>query len=118
MVLCVLPHPGVAVVHVDSCYILIGKAGKDHEPLGQEVGLETIAGSYMGQIYYYLVGFSIVGFESEEDMVDEQVPIDLACFEPKERRIKKTQSKQFKVRHFVVNYAFFWGEWLWTQKLA
>lgn len=47
MVFGVLPHPGIAVVDVDSCYVLICKARKDHKPLGQEVGLEAIAGSYM-----------------------------------------------------------------------
>ncbi len=47
MVLGVLPHPGVTVVDIDSCYVLVGKARKDHKPLGQEVGLEAIAGSYV-----------------------------------------------------------------------
>lgn len=82
----VLPHPGVAVVDINSCNILVGKARKDHEPLGQEVGLEAIAGSHMCQVYYYLVGLSVVGFEGEEDVVDEQVSIYLACFEPIEKR--------------------------------
>lgn len=86
MVLGVLPHPGVAVVDVDGCDILVRKARKDHEPLGQKVGLEAIAGSHVCQVYYYLVGFSVVGFEGEEDVVDEQVSIYLACFEPKEKR--------------------------------
>lgn len=86
VVLGVLPHPGVAVVDVDGCDILVGKARKDYEPLGQEVGLEAIAGSHMCQVHYYFVGLSVVGFEGEEDMIDEQVSIYLTCFEPKEKR--------------------------------
>lgn len=89
MVLCVLPHPGVTVVDIDSCYILVGKARKDHKPLGKEVGLEAIAGSYMCQVHNYLVRLSVVRFEGEEDMIDEQVTIDLACFEPEEKLIEK-----------------------------
>lgn len=47
MVLGILPYPGVAVVDKNSCYVLIGKARKDDEPLGQEVSLEAIARSNM-----------------------------------------------------------------------
>lgn len=86
MVLGVLPHPGVAVVDVDGRHVLVGEAGKDDEPLGQEVGLEAIAGSHVGQIHDYFVGLRVVGFEGEEDVIDEQVSIYLACFEPRGTR--------------------------------
>lgn len=88
MVLGVLPYPGVAVVDIDSCNILVGKARKDNKPFGQEVSLEAVAGSHMCQINHYLVGLSVVGFEGEKDMVDEQVSIYLACFEPKKREMR------------------------------
>lgn len=86
VVLGVLPHPGVAVVDIDSCNVLVGKARKDDKPFGQEVSLEAVAGPHMCQIYHYLVGLRIVGFEGEEDVVDEQVSVYLACFEPKKKR--------------------------------
>ena len=47
----------------------------------------------MCQVYYYLIGLSIVRFEGKEDMVDEQITIDLACLEPKERELKQNQTK-------------------------
>lgn len=88
VVLGVLPHPGVAVVHVNSRNILIGKTRKDYKPLGKEVSLEAIAGPYVGQVYYNLIGLGVVGFEREENMVDEQVTVDLSGFEPKEEKKK------------------------------
>lgn len=92
MVLGVLPHPGVAVVDIDSSYVLVCKARKDHKPLGQEVCLEAIAGSYMCQVYHNLIGLGVVGLQGEEHVVDEQVTIDLACLESKEIKRKSERS--------------------------
>ena len=33
VVLGILSHPCIAVVDINSCYVLIGKARKDHKPL-------------------------------------------------------------------------------------
>lgn len=92
VVLGVLPDPGVAVVHVDSRDVLVGEAGEHHEPLGQKVGLEAIAGSHVCQVDHDLIGFGVVRFESEEDMIDEQVSVNLTGFKPAERR-QITQSQ-------------------------
>lgn len=86
MVLGVLSYPGVAVVDIHSGHILVSKARKYHKPLGQKVGLEAIAWTYVCQIYHYLIGLCVVGFESEEDVIDEQISIYLACFESREKR--------------------------------
>lgn len=84
VILGVLPYPSVAVVDVDSGYILICKARKHNEPLGQKVCLEPVAWANMCQVDHYFIGLCVVGLESEENMVDEQVSIDLACFESRE----------------------------------
>lgn len=81
VVLGVLPHPRVAVIDVHGRDVLISEPGKDHEPLGQEVGLEAIARSHVCQVHDDFVGFGIIGLEGEEDVVDEQVSIYLARFE-------------------------------------
>lgn len=52
----------------------------------------------MCQVYYYLIGLGIVGFEGKKDVVDEQVTIDLACFEPKDR---KKETVKLKFRPYV-----------------
>lgn len=91
MILGVLPYPSVAVVDVDGGYILIRKARKHNKPLGQKVSLETVAWADMCQVDHYLIGLCVVGFESKEDMIDEQVSIYLACFESieKDKRQRK-----------------------------
>lgn len=96
MVFGVLPHPGVTVVDVDGCYVIIGEPRKDNKPLGEEIGLEAIAGAGMGQVHHYLVRFGIVGLEGEQHMVDEQVSINLASFEPEREEERKmfTETKQ------------------------
>lgn len=84
MVLCVLPHPRVTVVDVDGCYVLVSKPRENNKPFGEEVGLEAVAGTSVGQVYYYLIRFGIVRLEGEQHMVDEQVSINLASFESEE----------------------------------
>lgn len=93
MVLGIFPYPGVAVVNIDGCYVLIGKAWKDHKPLGKEVCFEAVAGPHMRQIDDDLIGLGVVGLEGEEDMVDEQITVDLACFESTEKEKKRGQVK-------------------------
>lgn len=85
MVFGVLSYPGVAVVDVHGSHILVGKVWKDHKPLGQEVRLKAVTGAYMGEVYYDLVVLGIVWFESQKDVVDQKIPIDLSGFEPKEK---------------------------------
>jgi len=85
VVLGVLPHPGVAVVDEDGRHVLVGEAGEHHEPLGQEVGLEAVAGPHVREVHHDLIGLGVVGLEREEDVVDEQVPVDLARLEPEGR---------------------------------
>lgn len=50
----------------------------------------------MCQVDHYFIGLCVVGLESEENMIDEQVSIDLACFESIEmdKRQRKTFSTQ------------------------
>lgn len=86
VILGVLSYPRVAVVDVNGCYVLVGETRKDHKPLGQEVGLEAIARSHVGQVDDYLVRLGVVWFEGEEDVVDEQVTVDLSRFKPGQRR--------------------------------
>lgn len=96
VILGVLPYPGVAVVDIDGSHVLICKARKHNKPLGQKVRLKPVAWANMRQINHYFVGLCVVGLKSEEHMVDEQVPIDLACFESIEmdKRQRKTLSTQ------------------------
>lgn len=82
VVLGVLPHPRVAVVDVHGRHVLVREPGEHHKPLGQEVGLEAIAGSHVCQVHDDFVGFSVVGLEGEEHVVDEQVSVYLARLEP------------------------------------
>lgn len=59
----VFSYPGVAVVDVDGCHVLVGKVREDHEPLGQEIRLEAVTGTHVGEIHYDLVVFGIVRLE-------------------------------------------------------
>lgn len=71
MVFGVFPYPGVTVVDVDGGHVLVSKSRKDDKPFGEEVCLEAVAGAGVGQVHHQLVGFGIVRFESEEDVVYE-----------------------------------------------
>lgn len=101
VVLGVLPHPRVAVVDVHGRHVLVGEAGEHHEPLGQEVGLEAVAGSHVGQVHHDLVGFGVVGLEGEEDVVDEQVSVYLARFEP-ERQPTRPNSALWGLKRVTI----------------
>lgn len=92
VILGVLPYPSVAVVDIDGSHILISKARKHNKPLGQKVCLKPVAWPDMCQVNHYFIGLCVVGLESEEDMVDEKVSIDLARFESTEmnKRQRKT----------------------------
>lgn len=93
VILGVLPHPSVAVVDVDGSHILVREARKHNKPLGQKVCLKPVAWADMCQVDHYFIGLCVVGLESKEDMVDEQVSIDLARFESTE--MDKIQRKTF-----------------------
>lgn len=96
MVFCVLAHPSIAVVDIDSGDVFIRKTGKNHKPLGQKICLEAVAWAYMSQVHHNLIWFGVIRFQGEEYMVDEQVSIDLSSFESK-RNDTKTNIDIFKV---------------------
>lgn len=93
VVLGVLPHPRVAVIDKHSGHILVSKVREDHKPLGQEVGLETVAWADMSQVHDNLVGLGVVGLQGEQNVVDEKVTIDLARFEPTDVKDRQHRRK-------------------------
>lgn len=86
VVLGVLAHPRVAVVHKHGRHVLIGKIREDHKPLGEEISLEAIAWANVGEVHHNLIRLGVIGLKGKEHMVDEEVAVDLACFEPRVRR--------------------------------
>lgn len=60
VILGVLPDPGVAVIDIDRRDIVISKARKDNEPLGEKVCFKTIAGSSMRKVHYNFIWLCII----------------------------------------------------------
>ena len=80
MILGVLSDPSVAVVNVSSNEILVDRLRHDHDPFGEEFGAESVVGAGVSEVDDQLEGFVGEGLQSEQDVVDQEIPVDVPSF--------------------------------------
>ena len=80
MVLGVLSDPSVAVVNVSGDEILVDRFRHDYDPFGEEFGAESVVGASVSEVDDQLEGFVSEGLQSEQDVVDQEIPVDVPGF--------------------------------------
>lgn len=78
MIFGILSDPRVAVVDVARMNVLVSNLRKDDKPLLEELGSETVVRAGVREVDHQLKRLATERFKSQNDVVDEQVPVSLS----------------------------------------
>ena len=73
--------------------VFIGHGGQDDEPFLQKFGSKPVIRTSMGEIHDQLEWFVTKWFQSQNDVVNQEISVGLTNFVPKKTKIRKSPKK-------------------------